>query len=212
MPFLVDLTGKKFGRLLVLNLYSKGKKTIWNCVCDCGNNHTVDGQYLKNGKSISCGCYRSEITTKRKTIHGLTDHRLYAVWSKIKDRCLNKKNPAYKNYGGRGIIICDEWKNSAEIFINWCLNNGWQAGFEIDRIKNDEGYRPDNCRFVIRRINANNKRNNRKFMYNGEMKSMLELEEICGIPSNTILRRVRNYGWSLEQAMTVPKRLYEIKL
>jgi len=204
---LIDITGKKFGRILVLSLNKTGKRTKWNCICDCGNPCIKESYSLKNGLTTSCGCYRKELTTKRKTTHGLSKHPLFLVLQKMKDRCNNSKVVSYKNYGGRGITVCESWSNNVESFINWAVLNGYEPGLEIDRIDNNGNYEPSNCRFVTTKINSNNKRNNVKIKYNGKLMGLDELEKISNnISHDRILRRYRDYKWSIEKAISEPVR------
>lgn len=206
MGAFIDLMGKKYGRLTVVSLSSKGKRTFWNCLCECGNLCTTEAYGLKSGNCKSCGCYASEIKKTTLVTHGLRWHPLYMVFAKMKDRCYKENNPAYKWYGARGINISDEWLTDFKSFYNWCIENGWEKGKEIDRINNDAGYSSDNCRIVYPRVNANNKRNNVRLEFGGEKYSMYELELISGIPATRILRRVRDYGWSVERALMQPVR------
>lgn len=206
MAVKVDLTGFKNGRLTVLSLHSSGQRTKWNCLCDCGKSFVSESYTIKTGKVKSCGCFRSDTTTKRKTNHGFRHHPLYDIWCHIKDRCLNSNNPAFHNYGGRGITICEEWVSDVKSFAEWCLNNGWGKGLEIDRKDNDKGYSPANCRIVTRAINSYNRRTNVVIEYKGQKYKTKELETISGIPAGRILRRIRDYKWSVEDAISKPVR------
>ena len=198
-----DLTGQTFGRLTVLELKLLPKRSKWLCKCVCGNSCLVIPYLLKNGRTSSCGCLRNELTTKRLKTHGYRHHPLYNVWSKIKCRCLNPQDKAYKNYGGRGITICDEWKDDPESFIKWALVNGWAKGLEIDREKNNLGYSPDNCRFVTRKINCRNRRSNIQIVVNGQTYKSHEFYKISNNSKNVILGRLRR-GWTTEAAISVP--------
>lgn len=114
---------------------------------------------LNHGKiDKSCGCNRGQKQNKNNYKHGETKSKLYKVWSMIKQRCLNKNNKFWKDYGGRGITICDEWKNSFESFRDWSMNHGYKKGLEIDRIENNKGYYPDNCRWTTHKENCNNRK------------------------------------------------------
>lgn len=201
-----DLSGMRFGRLLVQSFNSKiigGTK--WNCLCDCGNAVIVRSGELRKGKTKSCGCFRKEFISIAKRSHGYRRHPLYGVWNDIKNRCFNSNRKSYKNYGGRGITMCDEWRKNPKSFIDWCLSHGWMPGVEIDRENNDGNYEPSNCRFVTPIINANNKRNNVKVHYNGRFMGMRELSEISnGVPGKTILRRIRDFGWDIDKAVNTP--------
>lgn len=162
----VDHTGKKFGDWIAIKYVGNRR---WICACSCGKRKQVNTSSLTSGKSTSCGCKVSEKITKVKTTHGYRKHKLYRVWQDIKDRCNNPNHKGYQNYGGRGITICDEWQNSPKLFIEWCLENGWDY-FEgkgkrnttlIDRKDNDKGYCPDNCRFIDNSVSRINTRLNK---------------------------------------------------
>jgi hypothetical protein len=152
----VDLVGQKFGRLIVIK-YEKNDKSnnaIWKCRCDCNNITFVLGYSLRSGNTQSCGCLRKEKMTK----HGLSYNPLYNIWKQIIQRCNNKKCKRYKDWGGRGITVCDEWRNDFMPFYNWAIANGWKKGLYIDRIDNDGNYEPSNCRWVTPRKSASHTR------------------------------------------------------
>ena len=133
-----DLSGHKFGRWLVLHkdldrLDHKGIKSYYICQCDCGSIHSVSAYGLRNGTSKSCGCKTKDRITKYNYRHGLSRTDIYRIFRCMKERCYSPKHSSYKNYGGRGIGICEEWKNNPESFVNWALNSGYQKGLTIDR-------------------------------------------------------------------------------
>jgi hypothetical protein len=156
----LNLTGQRFGRLKVIKegdpLIKKSHRTRarWLCQCDCGNVSLVRSDCLKNKNTQSCGCYGKSFHIK----HHLFNHPIYTVWDGIKSRCHNQKAANFKRYGGRGIKICDEWKDDFKAFYDWCILSGWEKGLEIDRFPDNNGnYEPSNCRIVTRRLNALNK-------------------------------------------------------
>lgn len=150
---LINLKGRRFGRLTVVERApNRGDKSMWLCKCDCGKSKVVAGYNLKAGKSKSCGCLSSEVTTRRNTKHGNADSPLYHIWSGIKRRTSSPK-PQYYKYSGRGIKVCEEWKNDPQSFIDWAMANGWRKGLEIDRIDVDGDYCPENCRFISKSEN-----------------------------------------------------------
>jgi hypothetical protein len=138
-------------------LYKIPKKKKWRAICSCGRFYEVDKTNVTRGKSKSCQkCKGQRLSqyTNFKT-HGLSKKYkdIYELWASIKRRCYNKKQKTYKYYGGKGIIICDEWKNDFPEFLKWCLNNGYRKKLEIDRINSNGNYAPDNCQFITKSEN-----------------------------------------------------------
>ena len=211
MPNRIDLTEKRFGRLLVVSYAGKdGKgKALWNCVCDCGKSTVKRSSLLRRGETNSCGCLRREVVAnenkKKKTTHGRSDSSLYGIWHGMKERTCCETHKQYKDYGGRGIDICEEWKNSFELFEKWSLQNGFEKGLQIDRIDNDKGYYPENCRWATRKVQANNKRSSRILEYRGQKKTMSEWADAAKINYRTFEYRLNN-GWPIEKALETPVR------
>ena len=203
----IDLTGKRFGRLIVTGFAEKrGKKTLcWDCKCDCGKTKIILGASLKNGATQSCGCYNREIATKKSTTHGLSKHPLYRVWKAVKRRCYNKDTDAYQNYGGRGIIICDEWRDDFQAFYGWAMANGYKEGLTIDRINNNGNYEPCNCRWITRKEQNNNTRRNVLIEYKGKTNTVTEWCTILNVKYAAVVRRLRR-GWSIERALETETR------
>lgn len=162
-----DLTGLCFGRLTVLESSNERKhgKIVWKCKCTCGSVIMVPSNYLTSGDTKSCGCLKKELTQKRNILlskHNSSNTRLYRVWSSMKTRCYYPRDKYYGRYGGRGISICDEWKDNFIAFRDWALANGYdenapRGACTLDRINNDLGYSPENCRWVDMKVQSNNR-------------------------------------------------------
>lgn len=201
----IDLTGKRFGRLVVLRRTDNiGKKPAWVCKCDCGNERIVTGSNLNSGNVQSCGCLWKEVTPEinkeKNTRHGDSHTKLHRAWTNMRYRCNNPNCREYKNYGGRGITICKEW-DSYEAFRDWALANGFDSGLSIDRIDVNGNYEPSNCRWVGIKAQSNNTRRNNKLTYNNETHTIQEWSEITGINWTTIKERI-NRNWPIEEALT----------
>ena len=193
-----EITGQKFGYLTVLGFHERRKNDyFWKCKCDCGNISIVNKGHLNSGRTISCGCYR----LKKMTKHGENKKRLYKIWNSMKKRCLNPNDQAYEYYGGRGIIVCDEWKNSYEAFRDWALVNGYKNNLSIDRINNSKGYSPDNCRWATMKEQSNNTRRNRIITHNNETHTIAQWNEILGFPKKLIYNRLQR-GWAIEKTLS----------
>lgn len=208
-----ELTGERFGRLAVLR-YShsnKNKQRIWECQCDCGNIIFANSNQLVSGNTRSCGCLQKEIAKAigRKVLktHGLSKvngkkTRLYRIWAGMNTRCNNPNDKAYKEYGGRGIHICKEWREKGfKAFHNWAIANGYKESLTIDRIDNNKGYSPENCRWATYKEQNRNKRSNTILAFNGVCKTICEWAEQINISEATICGRLKR-GWSIEETLT----------
>lgn len=193
-----DLTGQRFGRLIVLKDPGERKRRekIWLCECDCGNKTKVVTRYLTSGDTRSCGCYRRESEIKnlskfwgKHTTHDLSKTRIYQTWADMKARCNNSNNNAYRHYGGRGIKVCDKWNEDFMNFYNWAMKNGYEDTLTIDRIDVDGNYEPNNCRWANWKTQANNKVKTRKITIYGETKRAYDFEQIYGIKAQLLIDR-----------------------
>lgn len=187
---LIDLTGMKFGNLIVIERAenSKDGHVRWKCVCNCGKvkEKPVSAQDLKNGKVVSCGC----IHHQRITIHYGSKERLYQTWKSMLKRCENTNCRSYCNYGERGIKVCNEWHDYLK-FKEWAVQSGYKDNLTIDRIDNNGNYEPTNCRWATLKEQANNRRNNVFIQIGDETHTIAEWSEISGVNKGTIRNRYK---------------------
>ncbi len=205
MKPVIDLIGKKFGRLTVLQLSEKrktkhGTAIYWECLCVCGNKIITSGSSLKSGGTKSCWCLHREILIKRNTSHGKSGLSEYKIWQLIKERTLNKNNPGYENYGGRGIRLCKRWMKFENFFKD--MGPRPSKNHSIDRINNDGDYKPSNCRWADSLQQANNTRLNRNITFNSKTMTLSEWSRHTGILIQTICNRLNRQNWSIERALT----------
>lgn len=188
----IDLTGQRFGRWTVLRYAgSHNGRAFWECRCDCGKIRDVRGSDLRNGRSTSCGCFRTEATARentiRKTTHGMSRTRLYNTWANMKYRCSPScSKHFYDLYYGRGIRVCPEWENDFEAFYRWAMAHGYRDELSIDRIDNDGNYEPSNCRWVTEEVQANNRSTSKFITYNGETLTEKQWAKKLNISYDTI--------------------------
>ena len=195
----IDLSGQRFGRLTVIRYDHTGKygKAWWLCECDCGNKDVITlGESLKQGKTISCGCYRSDLLSK----HRQSFSRIYRIYTGIVYRC---KPNHRKYYGMRGIRLCEEWsgENGYTNFYKWSMEHGYSDDLSIDRIDVNGDYSPNNCRWASVEQQSYNKRNTVYVKYDGEYISLLELSKKTGIPKQTLYNRIHNKNKTVEEAV-----------
>jgi hypothetical protein len=191
--------GQIFGRLTIIKeLQQVGSRRYFACKCECGREKKKRIDML-NGKA-SCGCLGKEIRYKATAVHGEWDTRLHAIWSNMKQRCLNPKNTNYIHYGARGIEVCDEWMGYVA-FMEWAKSNGYEINLTIERIDNNLGYSPCNCRWATRQEQANNTRRSLFITYNGQTKTLSQWSRKIGIDKGTLLYRIK-HGWSVEAAFS----------
>ena len=200
-----NIIGKKFGRLRVVEYIgpdSRGR-SVMRCTCDCGNQKNAHIGALRSGDAKSCGCITRENNATRAAKHNSSYTKLYKVWRHIKDRCFNENTENYKHYGGRGITMCSEWKDSFIAFQEWALTAGYKEGMSIDRINVDGDYSPDNCRWTTSLEQARNKRNSWRITINGENKHATEWCAIYNVSYGAAYSRKRK-GWDDISCVTIP--------
>jgi len=188
----INLAGQRFERLTVISRAENDKagQVRWNCECDCGNKTTVRGYSLLNGYTKSCGCLNKERSRSAQFVHGMKGTPTYKSWADMKSRCLNKNIPTYKHYGGRGIIICDRWMT----FENFYEDMGDRPNdLTLERVDNNKGYSPENCRWATRKEQNRNRRNNVMIKYNGKEQCMKDWAEELGINRCTLGYRLKKY-------------------
>lgn len=201
--------GMKFGRWTIIQFDKyKNHARHWLCRCDCGTEKSVSQSQLTKGNSTSCGCYRKEYLSQINTKHGDSFTRLYTIWNKMKDRCYKENSQDYKNYGARGITICNEWLNSYKTFKDWALANGYQEHLTIERKNIDGNYESDNCLWITIQEQQKNKRPPiSKFINRRLQKPIKELAKEKGLSSSLVYKRLA-IGWSLEKSLNTQKRKY----
>ena len=205
----IDISGKKFGRLKVIEYsHTKRKKAYWKYVCDCENICIVEGSKLRNGHTKSCGCILKEINRSRK-INDDVRTRLYKVWRNMKHRCENTNDEHFDYYGGRGIKVCDEWQDFS-VFYNWCVKSGYKVGLTIDRKDPNGNYEPSNCRWITLKEQQRNKRSNVYISCHGETKTISEWSRKIGVSRHSIRYWIDKYSGNGELAiLEVEKRVNE---
>lgn len=206
-----DLTGQHFGRLTVLKYTgtNRSHRALWLCKCACGQEKIINSNSLLMGATRSCGCLNDEQRRKKgseanRTKHGLHGTRLYRIWKQIKTRCHNPNSDDWKDYGGRGITICNEWDNNFTNFYNWSIKNGYDDTKTIDRIDVNGNYEPSNCRWETMKHQANNKRNNHFIVIDGETTTCSEWIEASGICRATFYQRLRK-GKTGQELISPPR-------
>jgi hypothetical protein len=203
----IDLTGQRFGRLVVIG--HKGRngygRYLWECKCDCGNTHYVVSISLKNGHSQSCGCLLSERASEANRRHGGSGSDEHNVWCSMRHRCSDENATTYKYYGARGITVCERWANS---FENFLADMGKRPpGTSIDRIDNDKGYSPDNCRWADRLTQQNNTRLNRWIEHDGRTMTLSQWARELGTTKGVLWARLKAHGSLVPRPKGRPRKL-----
>lgn len=201
-----EMIGEVYGLLRVLEEYEcsvpKNKKYYTRCI-NCGKIKVMLGGNIRRIKKENGGCECIPFERKGvfKQTHGLSGTSEFKIWTGMLSRCYNDKHVHYHNYGGRGIDVCDKWRNGPEDFIGWLRENGWKKGLTIDRKDNDRGYCPDNCRIATKIENANNRRNNRLICVRGKIYTISEASRSFFLRKTTIRERLER-GWADADAVS----------
>lgn len=204
----------KHGRLTIVSTPFRGsdRRIHVQTRCECGTISSAACVDIERGHTLSCGCLHNEQVGAMYRTHGESHGPLHEVWKGMKSRCYNPKNANFMNYGGRGITVCEEWRNSYEAFRDWMLANGYKPGLEIDRKDNAGNYSPDNCRVVERKVNQRNKRTSRLVQAFGETKTLKDWSEDprCVVSYRTLFSRYK-LDWDMEDAITKPLSEQHVK-
>ncbi len=206
-----DLTGKRFGRLVVLRFaghrvypakdrLNGHRHAYWSCMCDCGNPTVVRGRDLTQGNTTSCSCYQKTRAITHGQSTNLKQHPIYSSWKAMMQRCHNPNSPSYVNYGGAGKLVCERWHDFRNFLAD--MGSGWQAGLSLGRIKNELGYSAENCEWQNHYKQARNKSNNRWLTHNGNTRLLGDWARLYSIHPHTLASRLKN-GWPMEKALTV---------
>lgn len=197
----LDLTGKRFGKLTVVKEAERVRGLhAWECICDCGNTSIVPTASLRTGNTKSCGCLSKS--------HGGSGTRLYIVWTRMMDRCYRTKTERYKNYGARGITVCDDWHDFSN-FRDWAMQSGYDPQAKrydctLDRIDVNGNYEPSNCRWITMKEQSQNTTRSHFVTVNGETLTLSQASEKYDISAATIWARLMTLGWDDENAVLTP--------
>ena len=204
MPSPLDISGCEYGFVTVLGrVKSTGhNNSVWQCRCRCGTVRTFYKQQLTKYPNVNCGCQTARLLSERHRKHGKSKSLVYKAWAAMKDRCFNPANTHYYAYGGRGISVCDRWRDSFDSFL---ADMGDRPdGFTIERIDTNGDYEPGNCRWASRKEQQNNRRCNVRLEIDGVTKTISEWSEYSGVHRSVVVSRIRR-GWTARDAVfTVP--------
>ena len=193
--------GDKFGKLTILNkhrMLMSGER-LWLCKCECGTEKFIQQNNLRSGNTKSCGCYQRKQTSLANKTHGLKKHPIYTSWGHMKTRCYNLKSPKYSRYGGRGIRVCKRWHKFDNFYLD--MVEKWRPGLQIDRIDNNKGYYPSNCRWATTVQQQNNRGNNHRIKFKGKTMTLAQWSKKLNIPKSTLFNRL-NVGLSVDKAFS----------
>lgn len=198
--------GDNYGRLTIIReAERRNKKKYFLCECECGSEKEVRMDSLRDGSIISCGCYNKEVSKEANTKHGMYQSRIYRIWSAMKGRCLNPNNDSYKNYGGRGITVCDEWKSDFDAFAKWAKKSGYKDYLTIERKNVNGNYSPSNCTWATLDEQKRNTTVSKKINFKGKQLTLRQWAEEIGVASSTLSNRFKR-GWSIEKSLTTPSQ------
>lgn len=205
----MDITGQKYGRLTALS-YSHSVKwvALWRFRCECGNEKVIRIGSVRSGRTKSCGCLMGEDARRKQKKycwkHGRSGTPEWISWQQMTSRCRKPNNRLYKDYGGRGITVCERWNS----FKNFLADMGLRPSLKhsIDRIDNNKGYSPENCRWATAREQSQNRRSSYMITFKGKTMNLSQWAAAIGFPYHTLSNRIRNLGWSAEDALTTPRR------
>jgi hypothetical protein len=215
-PKIKTLVGQKFGKLYVKEFWgTENARSLWLCVCECGKEKVLSSKNLLTNKVQSCGCLKNKGYEHGDSIKNGHKERLYKVYKGMVNRCYYPNVPQYKNYGARGISVCDEWLNSYEAFKKWALENGYDENAPkyqctLDRIDGNKNYCPENCRWVSMKEQLNNTSQNVWITANGLTLNIQQWADKLGVLHSTLQTRKR-MGWSDEKIVNTPIRKYEMR-
>lgn len=195
-----NLIGETFGRLTVISLkgLDKHHSRLWECKCTCGKTSYVRSADLMSGKVVSCGCYSRDMARERATKHLMCDSRLYCIYNNMKTRCYRKNAKHYSNYGGRGITICDEWREDFSNFVKWASASGYSDDLTIERVDVNKGYSPDNCTWIPLNKQAINRTTTHYVTYKGTKMPLSYLAEKVGLARSTIRKHEKEFDYNYE--------------
>lgn len=199
------MLGNKFNRLTVSSFshVNKRRNYVFNCTCDCGNSTQVTGAAIRSGSTKSCGCYQKDRAAEYQRTHGLSKTNEYDIYMKILHRCYNNNDKRWNRYGGRGIVVCDEWLGSKG-FTNFISSMGNRPSkiHSVGRINNDGPYSPENCRWETQDEQSSNKENSVIYSHNGESRCLSQWAKALGMTSGALKKRVNK--WGIHEAFSRP--------
>jgi hypothetical protein len=207
-PHIEDIRGRRYGLLLVIgfgDVKKPRRRTLWWFECDCGSRILLPRGDVVTGHTASCGCLQREVARQKmrkrheKLRHNMSGTKLYNVYQCMMARCYRSTNNRWESYGGRGIMVCDEWKNDKRTFFEWSKANGYEEGLQLDRINNDGHYSPDNCRWVTSFVNMNNTRRNRYIEYLDQGLTITQWARKLGMSDAKFRHRLITRKWTMDR-------------